>query len=96
VWVLSLNPASGATNPVLTELAGSAASNPGAILSPAAGWLADANMLRPYGIAVDASGNLWISNFVNDSHYAASNSITEVVGMAAPVKTPVIGPPQAP
>jgi hypothetical protein len=38
---------------------------------------------------VDASGNLWISNF-------GSNTLTEFVGLAVPVKTPLLGLPAAP
>jgi hypothetical protein len=38
---------------------------------------------------VDASGNLWISAF-------ATNTLTEFIGLAAPVRTPRIGPPAAP
>jgi hypothetical protein len=96
VWVASLRNVSGAANPALTQFAGSAASSPGNVLSPASGWLLDGGMLQPYSIAIDASGNLWVTNFTNDAKYATSNSIVELVGMATPVKTPVIGPPQAP
>jgi hypothetical protein len=49
----------------------------------------DAALLEAYAIAVDASGNLWISNF-------GSNTLTEFVGLASPVRTPLIGPPAAP
>ena len=73
----------------LSELAGSTAASPGQALSPATGWLADANLSEPSGLAIDASGNLWISNF-------GSNTLTEVVGAATPVKTPLIGPVQLP
>ncbi|WP_263367706.1 NHL repeat-containing protein [Edaphobacter bradus] len=73
----------------LSELAGSASSAPGKALSPAAGWAPDAALLEAYGIAIDASGNVWVSNFGN-------NSITEFVGLAVPIKTPVIGLPQLP
>lgn len=96
VWALSIRSAAGAANPTLTQLSGAASSSPGSVLSPASGWLADANMLQPYAVAIDASGNLWMTNFSNEAKYPGSNSITELVGMAAPVKTPVIGPPQAP
>ena len=49
----------------------------------------DANLLEAYKIAVDASGNLWISNF-------GSNILTQFVGLAVPVRTPQIGLPAAP
>ena len=73
----------------LTQLAGSAAAAPGTVLSPAAGWASDAGLNQPSALAVDASGNLWISNF-------AAGTITELVGVAAPVKTPLLGPVQQP
>jgi sugar lactone lactonase YvrE len=89
VWVANVRSAAGTANPTLTQLTGSAAATPGRALSPPGGWLADAGMLVPFGIAIDASGNLWISN-------SGNNTITEVVGMATPVRTPLNGPPQVP
>ncbi len=73
----------------ISELSGSDAANPGQALSPATGWLADAGLSEPSGIAIDAGGNLWISNF-------GSDTLTEFVGVATPVKTPLIGPVQLP
>lgn len=73
----------------LTELAGAASLHPGMPLSPATGWAPDANLLEAYAIAIDASGNLWVTNFGKDT-------LTEFVGIAAPVKTPLLGPPQSP
>jgi streptogramin lyase len=73
----------------LTELAGASAATPGAVLSPSGGLGMDANLLEAYKIAVDASGNLWISNF-------GSNILTQFVGLAPPVRTPSIGLPVAP
>ena len=73
----------------ITELAGSAANSPGQILSPTAGWALDAMVDEGFAIAIDASGNLWITNFY-------SNTLTEIVGLATPVKTPQLGPAQVP
>ncbi len=73
----------------ITELAGSAASSPGQILSPTAGYATDAGLNLPFAVAIDASGNLWVTNFQN-------NTLTEVVGLAAPAKTPQLGPVQSP
>jgi streptogramin lyase len=73
----------------ITELAGSAASSPGQILSPTAGYLTDAALSQPFAVAIDASGNLWTVNYL-------SNTLTEIVGLATPVKTPQIGPVQSP
>ncbi len=73
----------------VTELAGAASPKPGQILSPAAGWAPTPTSLQAFALAIDASGNLWVSNF-------SSNSITEIVGLATPVKTPLSALPQIP
>jgi hypothetical protein len=89
VWIASYRSPPGLSS-ALTELAG--ASNtaaPGTVLSPAAGLGLDAGLVEPFAIAVDASGNLWISDF-------ATSTLTEFIGLAPPVRTPRIGPPTAP
>jgi hypothetical protein len=73
----------------ITELAGSAASSPGQILSPTAGWARDAGFNHGWAVAIDASGNLWVVNYT-------TNILTEIVGLATPVKTPQLGPVQSP
>ena len=74
----------------LTELAGASSSNTGQPISPAdVGWAADSRLSGAFAVAIDASGNVWVTNFNN-------NSITEFIGMASPVKTPMIGPVQTP
>jgi streptogramin lyase len=73
----------------ITELAGSGASSPGQILSPTAGYTRDAGLVEAYAVAIDASGNLWVTNFY-------TNTLTEIIGLATPVKTPQIGPAQIP
>lgn len=73
----------------ITELAGASAASPGQILSPPAGYAPDASLLEAYDLAIDASGNLWVTSF-------GSNTLTEYVGLATPVKTPLVGPPQTP
>ena len=75
--------------PGLTELAGAAATTPGAVLSPGAGWGVDSGMTESFGLAIDASGNVWVSNL-------ATNTLTEFVGVAVPVKTPLLGPVRLP
>ncbi len=60
-----------------------------AALSPANGFGLDAGLNEPFGLALDASGNVWISNF-------NANSLTEFVGLAAPVRTPLLGLPALP
>jgi MBG domain (YGX type) len=73
----------------ITELAGSAANSPGQILSPTAGWAKDAGFNHGWAVAIDASGNLWVVNYT-------TNILTEIVGLATPVKTPQVGPVQSP
>jgi len=88
VWVANYrSPA--AQNSVLSELAGSATTSPGALLSSSSGWGGDAGMVEPFAIAIDAGGNLWVTDF-------GTNTLTEFVGLAAPVKTPLLGPVRVP
>ncbi len=61
----------------------------GAILSPSTGWGSDASLLEAFGLAIDASGNVWVTNF-------GLNTLTEFVGLAVPVKTPLLGAARIP
>jgi PKD repeat protein len=84
VWVANYR------GPSISELAGaSGSSTAGTVLSPTAGWAPDANVLEAFALAIDASGNIWVTSF-------GSNTITEYVGLAAPVKTPLLGPVRVP
>ena len=83
IWVANYHGSS------LTELQGADGSSPGAALSPATGLGVEANLSLPFALAVDSSGNLWVSNF-------AGNTVTQYLGAAAPVKTPLLGQPQKP
>ena len=83
VWIANYR------GPSLSELASASASVPGAALSPTAGYGAGAKLLEAYAIAIDAGGNVWVTNFGN-------NTLTEFVGLAAPVKTPLLGPVATP
>ncbi len=73
----------------LSEISGSSSSTPGTFLSPSSGFGADASLLEPFGLAIDASGSIWVSNEGNDT-------LTQFIGAAAPVKPPLAGPPQLP
>ena len=79
IWVANYR------GPSLTELAGANATIPGASISPAAGFGHDAALLEAFALALDAGGNIWVTNF-------GSNTLTEFIGMAAPVRTPLLGP----
>jgi Streptogramin lyase len=73
----------------LSVLSGSSSTTPGTFLSPATGFGTDAPLSKPYSVAVDGSGNVWVSNSGNDT-------LSKFIGLATPVKTPMIGPPQIP
>jgi hypothetical protein len=88
VWVANYRSPAGSYS-VMSELAAANSAKPGQLLSPAIGWGGDAGMLEPFALAIDAGGNIWITNF-------GSNTVTEFVGMAAPVKTPLLGPVRTP
>lgn len=83
VWVTNFHGAS------ITELQGANGGQPGAALSPTGGFGQDASLSAPFGVAIDESGNAWVSN-------QGAGTVTEFVGVAAPVKTPLLGPPQLP
>jgi PKD repeat protein len=84
VWIANYR------GPSISELAGAGSgSTAGTVLSPTAGWAPDANLLEAFALAIDASGNVWVTSF-------GSNTITEYVGLAAPVKTPLLGPVRVP
>src|SRR5260370_13244681 len=74
----------------LSEFSGSTFAVPGPSLSPAGGLGTDAQLGSPFAIAVDQSGDLWVTNS------NGANTVTVFVGLAAPVKTPLLGPPQLP
>ncbi len=83
VWVANFR------QPYLSELAGSTSNSPGAALSPAGGVGGDAGLLEAYALAVDASGNIWVTNQGN-------STVTKFIGLATPVQTPLSGLPKAP
>lgn len=83
VWVANYR------GPSITELAGVSSASPGQPISPSAGWAPDAALSLSYALAIDASGNIWVTNF-------GTGTLTQFVGMAAPVKTPLIGPVENP
>jgi len=61
----------------------------GTPLSPDTGYGLDAHLVLPFGIAPDASGDIWISNF-------GGSSIVMFFGLGTPTATPVMGAPSAP
>lgn len=72
---------------------GSATGDP---IAPASGYGFD-GLTRNTGIAVDPSGNVWLVNNwlqVPFQTNPGGHEIVAFVGAAAPIRTPVIGPPQ--
>jgi sugar lactone lactonase YvrE len=90
VWVANF-----ASNSI-TELSGSTSTTPGTILAPASGFGGDAGLDEPYGLAIDASGNVWVSNFDATPTPGQQGTLTQFVGLATPVKTPLLGPVSLP
>jgi hypothetical protein len=74
----------------LSEFAGYNFTTPEAALSPPAGLGTDAQLGSPFALAIDQSGNLWVTNS------NGANTVTVFVGLATPVKTPLLGPAQLP
>jgi streptogramin lyase len=89
VWVTNHLEQMGQTSESFSELAGSTSTSPGAALSPSTGFGLDANLVQPYALALDASGNVWISS-------EGSNSLVMFFGVGAPTKTPRPPTPLAP
>jgi len=83
VWVANYR---GNTISAYTAASGGASSS---AISPSYGFGLDAHLGEPFGIALDASGDVWISNF-------AGSSLTQFVGLASPIRTPLLGPPAQP
>jgi len=68
---------------VVTEL-----NDSGVPLSPSGFLGVNGNANASGGIAIDGAGNVWATG--------AGSGLTEFVGAAVPVKTPLVGPPQRP
>jgi hypothetical protein len=86
VWIANFD---GGNATDITELGAD-----GSPISPASGYTGG-GIVGALAIAIDPSGNVWTTNggYQNDT---PSSSVTELVGAAAPVGTPVIGPPKLP
>lgn len=70
--------------PGISAFSGAGNSRPGTPISPTTGFGADMGLLEAFGIAVDAAGNLWVSSY-------ADSRLIEFLGIATPVKTPLLG-----
>jgi sugar lactone lactonase YvrE len=89
----------------LSELCGSETRNcppgkrhVGAAISPASGYGFD-GLVRNTGVIVDPSGNVWLANNWKNAPIQTNPGGYQIVaylGLAAPVRSPAIGPPTAP
>jgi hypothetical protein len=89
----------------LSELCGSETQNcppgkraTGAAISPASGYGFD-GLVRNTGVIVDPSGNVWLANNWKNAPIQTNPGGYQIVaylGLAAPVRSPAIGPPTAP
>jgi len=84
VWVGNLHTGT------ISEFAGSTSPTPGTPLSPSTGLGTDAQLGSPFAVAIDQSGNIWVTNS------NGANTVTTFIGLATPVKTPLLGPAQLP
>jgi hypothetical protein len=89
VWIANYYNEGNGSSESFTELAGSMSSSPGTPLSPSTGFGLDANLIDPFGIVLDPSGDIWISS-------EGGNALVEFLGLAAPTKTPQPPLPTAP
>jgi hypothetical protein len=67
-------------------------------ISPAGGYSSD-GLTRNTGVVIDPSGNVWLANNwmeVPIQTNPGGREMVVFVGLAAPVKTPMAGPPQQP
>ncbi len=74
-------------------------SKTGSPISPDGGYAFD-GLTRNTGVAIDRSGNVWVANNWKNQPNPAGNpggyEVVVFVGIAAPIATPLIGPPQKP
>ena len=66
----------------------------GTVYSPSGGNGLDAGLLLPFGLSVDATGNLWVSSAGTGS--GVTVSISMFFGIATPTRTPLLPVPTAP
>ena len=72
--------------------------NTGDPISPDGGYTFD-GLVRNTGVQIDPSGNVWLANnweIVPAPTNPGGHQLVVFIGLAAPVKTPLIGPPERP
>jgi hypothetical protein len=70
----------------ISEIQGAEGASPGTAVTPSIGYGREHFAMEGLtGIALDASGSVWVST-------GGANVLTQFLGLAAPVQTPLIGP----
>jgi hypothetical protein len=97
IWVASF------IGQTLTELCGAnrlrcpAGTRTGGVISPVSGGFTNGGLEHLTAVQIDESGNVWVANnWKRLAPTVGGNGLVEFVGLAAPVRTPLIGPPQRP
>ena len=97
IWVASF------IGQALTELCGTNRSRcppgtrTGGVLSPRARGFTNGGLEHLTAVQIDASGNVWVANnWKRIAPTIGGDGLVEFIGLAAPVKTALIGPPQRP
>jgi len=100
VWVVNFT----GMNERLTELCGARTStcpaelHTGDPISPSTGYTST-TLMRLTGVVIDSSGNLWVADNRKSDPIPTNpggDGLVEFVGLAGPVKVPLLGPPQQP
>ena len=97
IWVASF------VGQTLAELCGATRSqcprgaHTGDVLSPRAGGFTNGGLEHLTAVQIDESGNVWTANnWKRIAPTVGGDGLVEFIGLAPPVRTPLIGPPQRP
>ncbi len=90
VWVSNFHSTGTGVGAAIVEIAGNANTlAAGTGISPATGYGTDAGMVEPFALALDPSGNIWVSD-------EGANQVVMFFGLATPTATPVGPTPTRP
>ncbi len=97
IWVASF------LGETLTELCGANESQcppgkrTGEVISPRTGGFTNGGLEHLTAVQIDESGNVWVANnWKRLAPTVGGDGLVEFIGLSAPVRTPLIGPPQRP
>jgi streptogramin lyase len=90
VWVANFHSTGTGIGAAIVEIAGNSNTlAAGTGISPSTGYGLDAGLVEPFGLALDPSGNIWVSD-------EGANQVVMFFGVATPTATPVGPTPTAP